>query len=357
MKSRMSPNSEYLPQESFVRRFHVEQKRTERSKRPFVLLLVESRLLDESHASGAHDKILAALAQSTRETDVRGWYQQGAALGVIFTEIAAENRDAVARTISTKIGAVLSAELSAEELREVDLSFYIFPEDWQRGGTGPTDISLHEHVAKIRNPRKAELLAKRGLDIAGSALALLVGAPLFLGIAIAVKATSGGPILFRQTRVGQYGRRFTFLKFRSMYAANDPTIHEKFIKSMIAGSEKTVYKITNDPRITPLGRWLRKTSMDELPQFLNVLMGQMSLVGPRPPIPYEVEAYDIWHCRRLLDVKPGITGLWQVAGRSKTKFDDMVRLDLQYARTWTFWMDVKILLRTPRAVVMGDGAY
>jgi lipopolysaccharide/colanic/teichoic acid biosynthesis glycosyltransferase len=357
MNSRISLSSDFLPQESFVRMFHVEQKRTERSKRPFVLLLLESELLDESHPGGVRDRILAVLAQSTRETDIRGWYRQDAALGVIFTEIAVENRDSVALTISTKIGGVLSAELSPEELRQVDVSFYVFPEDWQRGGTGPTEISLHEHVAKIRNPRKIELLAKRGLDIAGSALALIVGAPIFLGLAIAVKATSEGPILFRQSRVGQYGKRFTFLKFRSMYAANDPTIHEKFIKSMIAGSEKDVYKITNDPRITPLGRWLRKTSLDELPQFLNVLMGEMSLVGPRPPIPYEVEAYDIWHCRRLLDVKPGITGLWQVAGRSKTKFDDMVRLDLQYARTWTLWMDVKILLRTPRAVVMGDGAY
>ncbi|HLX45879.1 MAG TPA: sugar transferase, partial [Bryobacteraceae bacterium] len=123
------------------------------------------------------------------------------------------------------------------------------------------------------------------------------------------------------------------------------------------GAQTSVYKITNDPRITTVGRFLRKTSLDELPQFLNVLRGDMSLVGPRPPIPYEVECYDIWHKRRLLAVKPGITGLWQVRGRSKTSFDEMVRLDLKYGETWSLWLDVKILLETPRAVFTGDGAY
>ncbi len=123
------------------------------------------------------------------------------------------------------------------------------------------------------------------------------------------------------------------------------------------GGHRKFYKLTNDPRITRIGGFLRKTSFDEIPQFLNVLRGEMSLVGPRPPIPYEVESYDIWHRRRLLGVKPGITGLWQVAGRSRTTFDEMVRLDLQYAKSWSFWLDLKILLQTPRAVVAGDGAY
>ncbi|MBZ5634713.1 MAG: exopolysaccharide biosynthesis polyprenyl glycosylphosphotransferase [Acidobacteriia bacterium] len=246
--------------------------------------------------------------------------------------------------------------LSAEQIRQVDLSFYVFPEDWDKGGTR-SDVGLHEYVAKCGNPRKISLFAKRSLDIAGSSLALIVGAPVFGAIAVAVKLSSKGPVLFQQQRVGQYGKRFTFLKFRSMYVANDHAIHEEFVKTLIAGAEKPVYKLTNDPRITPIGRFLRRTSLDELPQFLNVLRGEMSLVGPRPPIPYEVEVYDIWHRRRLLEVKPGITGLWQVMGRSRTKFDDMVRLDLQYARSWSVWLDLKILWRTPRAVFMGDGAY
>jgi lipopolysaccharide/colanic/teichoic acid biosynthesis glycosyltransferase len=143
-------------------------------------------------------------------------------------------------------------------------------------------------------------------------------------------------------------------------------VHKEYVQQLIAGkaskqpsngSGEGVYKLTADKRITPVGAFLRKTSMDELPQFINVLKGEMSLVGPRPPVPYEVEAYDIWHRRRLLEAKPGITGLWQVGGRSHVKFDDMVRLDLQYARTWSPWMDIKILARTPGAVVLGNGAH
>ena len=159
---------------------------------------------------------------------------------------------------------------------------------------------------------------------------------------------------------------FVFLKFRSMYINNDASVHAKYVRELIAGQAERkasngngegVYKLTGDARITTVGKFLRRTSLDELPQFLNVFMGQMSLVGPRPPIDYEVEAYDLWHRRRLLEAKPGITGLWQVNGRSRVKFDDMVRLDLTYARTWSPWLDFKILMRTPRAVVLGEGAY
>lgn len=357
VRSKGSSRSEFLTQEFFVRRFQLEQKRTERSRRPFVLMLLESTsLLNAARALGAREKILAALSNSTRETDIKGWYRDASVVGVIFTEIGTTNKESVANTLSTKIGDLLSAMLSAEQIRQVDLSFYVFPEDWDKGGTR-SDVGLHEYVAKCGNPRKISLFAKRSLDIAGSSLALIVGAPVFGAIAVAVKLSSKGPVLFQQQRVGQYGKRFTFLKFRSMYVANDHAIHEEFVKTLIAGAEKPVYKLTNDPRITPIGRFLRRTSLDELPQFLNVLRGEMSLVGPRPPIPYEVEVYDIWHRRRLLEVKPGITGLWQVMGRSRTKFDDMVRLDLQYARSWSVWLDLKILWRTPRAVFMGDGAY
>jgi lipopolysaccharide/colanic/teichoic acid biosynthesis glycosyltransferase len=123
------------------------------------------------------------------------------------------------------------------------------------------------------------------------------------------------------------------------------------------GTEATIYKIVNDPRVTPIGRVLRRSSLDELPQFFNVLKGDMSLVGPRPPLPYEFERYSAWHRRRVLEVKPGLTGLWQVYGRSRTNFDEMVRLDLQYARQWSLWLDLKILLKTPVVVIFGTGAY
>ena len=177
--------------------------------------------------------------------------------------------------------------------------------------------------------------------------------------------TSRGPILFKQQRIGEHGTPFTFLKFRSMYVNNDASKHKEYVRQLIAGqaeknpangSKEGIFKLTNDPRITRVGSFLRRTSLDELPQFLNVLRGEMSLVGPRPPVPYEVEAYATWHRRRLLEAKPGITGLWQVQGRSKVGFDDMVRLDLQYARLSSPWLDVKILLQTPKAVIAGDGA-
>jgi lipopolysaccharide/colanic/teichoic acid biosynthesis glycosyltransferase len=196
---------------------------------------------------------------------------------------------------------------------------------------------------------------------------LIVLSPVFAAIAIAIKLGSQGPVLFKQQRIGQFGKPFPFLKFRSMYVANNSDAHKAYVQSLIAGSKeqptgqegekKIAFKIKNDPRVTGIGRFIRRTSLDELPQFWNVLVGQMSLVGPRPPIAYEVEAYYIWHRRRVLEAKPGITGLWQVYGRSRTTFDDMVRLDLQYSEKWSPLLDIKILLQTPRAVFSGDGAY
>jgi lipopolysaccharide/colanic/teichoic acid biosynthesis glycosyltransferase len=185
-------------------------------------------------------------------------------------------------------------------------------------------------------------------------------------IALAIQLTSKGSVVFQQERLGQFGSRFKFLKFRTMYANNDPKVHQEYTQRFIAGQSSShtteqgkpvVYKITNDSRVTPIGRFLRKTSLDELPQLWNVLRGEMSLVGPRPPVPDEFEVYDIWHRRRVLEVKPGVTGLWQVSGRSRMCFDDMVRLDLRYCQSWSLLLDLKILIATPRAVISGEGAY
>jgi lipopolysaccharide/colanic/teichoic acid biosynthesis glycosyltransferase len=208
-------------------------------------------------------------------------------------------------------------------------------------------------------------LCKRAIDIFGSILALLLLSPVMLVIAVAVKVTSPGPIIFRQERFGLLGKKFWFLKFRSMYINNDSSIHREYIETLIKKENKGdqgqngngVYKITDDPRITAVGKFLRKTSLDELLQFINVLKGEMSLVGPRPPIPYEFEKYDTWHRRRVFSIKPGITGLWQVKGRSRTTFDEMVRLDLEYIINWSLWLDFKILIRTPLAVLSAKGAY
>jgi lipopolysaccharide/colanic/teichoic acid biosynthesis glycosyltransferase len=191
-------------------------------------------------------------------------------------------------------------------------------------------------------------------------VALLLLSPVFFSIAALIKATSKGPVFFKQRRIGQAGKEFTFLKFRSMHVNNDPAIHQEYVRKLIS-QELTeadgTYKIKNDPRVTAIGRLLRKSSLDELPQFINVLKGDMSLVGPRPPIPYEFENYSLWHRRRILEAKPGLTGVWQVSGRSRTTFDEMVRMDLRYIREQCLWLDVKILFKTPLAVLKGDGAY
>jgi lipopolysaccharide/colanic/teichoic acid biosynthesis glycosyltransferase len=151
-----------------------------------------------------------------------------------------------------------------------------------------------------------------------------------------------------------------------MDADNNSSVHRDYVKRFISGDtylnegengQSPVYKLVDDTRVTRVGKFLRRSSLDELPQFLNVLKGEMSLVGPRPPIPYECDVYELWHRRRVLEAKPGITGLWQVNGRSTTTFDDMVRLDLRYARSWSLWLDIKILLKTPQAVLSREGAY
>jgi lipopolysaccharide/colanic/teichoic acid biosynthesis glycosyltransferase len=257
----------------------------------------------------------------------------------------------------------LRDELTTEQFSQISLSFHFFPDQWDHENTGrPSNPTLYPDLFSSNHEKRSLLIVKRAMDIAGSVLMLVFCAPLLLLIAAMVKATSKGPVLFRQHRVGQYGRRFTFLKFRSMRVDNDPSVHREYVTKLIAGEADRVkagapgtgvYKLANDNRITGIGMFLRKTSLDELPQFVNVLKGDMSLVGPRPPIPYELAAYQTWHRRRVLEVKPGITGLWQVTGRSQVKFDDMVRLDLRYATSWSPWLDLKILLRTPGAVIKG----
>ena len=232
---------------------------------------------------------------------------------------------------------------------------------------GLADKTFYPERSKRERAQTNTLRVKRFMDVVGSIAGILLFSPFFILIPIGIKLTSRGPVLFRQERVGRYGEKFTFLKFRSMYVNIDEDVHKQFVQNLISGKApeqngdngdgKKVYKITRDKRVTPFGYVLRKTSLDELPQFFNVLKGEMSLVGPRPPIPYEVEKYDIWHWHRVLEVNPGITGLWQVMGRSSTTFDEMVRLDLLYARTWSLWMDIDILLKTPRAVLTGKGAY
>ena len=211
---------------------------------------------------------------------------------------------------------------------------------------------LHEPLSK------ANRAVKRTLDVIGALTLLLVSLPALLIAAAAIKLDSPGPVLFSQTRVGRGGRPFRILKLRSMYVDNDDSEHRAYVARLIAGqasSEDGVFKLVNDPRVTRVGRLIRRYSVDELPQFWNVLRGDMSLVGPRPALPGEVAMYDP-AARQRLAVKPGVTGLWQVSGRCELSFSDMVELDVTYCQQWTLRRDLAILLRTPAAAFGGRGA-
>lgn len=231
--------------------------------------------------------------------------------------------------------------------------------------TSVEQIGVLPMVRLFREPlSELERFVKRTSDIVISGVAIILLSPLLLIVSLFVKRGSPGPVMFRQERVGMDGRIFLCYKFRTMRADSDDAAHREAYRKNIEGgheantgneSDPVFGKVKNDPRVTRAGYWLRRASLDELPQLFNVLTGDMSIVGPRPPIPYEVEKYDIWH-RKRLDMKPGITGLWQVSGRNRLTFDEMVRTDLYYIENWSIWLDLKIILLTLPAVWRGDGA-
>jgi exopolysaccharide biosynthesis polyprenyl glycosylphosphotransferase len=198
-----------------------------------------------------------------------------------------------------------------------------------------------------------QLLAKRFADTALATLLLILLSPLMLAVAVLVAFTSAGPILYRQIRCGLGGRRFTLLKFRSM-VQNAEELRADM--EHLNEADGPVFKIADDPRVTPIGRWLRRTSLDELPQLWNILRGDMSFVGPRPPIPAEVDKYESWQ-RRRLRMRPGLTCLWALEGRSQLNFDRWMQLDLSYIDRWSLWLDAQIFLKTIPHVLFGRGAW
>jgi exopolysaccharide biosynthesis polyprenyl glycosylphosphotransferase len=224
-------------------------------------------------------------------------------------------------------------------------------------------IGVLPMIRLFREPLSSSArLLKRSFDIVISALSIALLFPVWLLIALLIKLDSKGPVFYTQERVGMDGRLFLVFKFRTMKAGADSKSHREYQKAFIEGRAeanlgadgKPTYKLFSDPRITRVGKALRRTSLDEVPQLLNVLMGDMSVVGPRPPIPYEVEAYELWH-RKRLDMKPGLTGLWQVSGRNRLPFEEMVRLDLFYIENWSLLLDLKIILRTGLVMIGGEG--
>jgi lipopolysaccharide/colanic/teichoic acid biosynthesis glycosyltransferase len=332
-----------------------ERKRAERFDQPFMLAVVAARPGAVAESS-SWATVIAALQSVTGETDVIGWLDKDATLALIVPEIGTDA--AVHRTLRRKLRRELILRLESEGvLNRFSIRLHVNT-GAQPAATPAEPLPVELHGRAATTPVREAL--KRGLDVLGSTALLLLLLPVYAVVGALVKLTSEGPIFFRQDRIGRMGHPFKMLKFRTMYLNSDSAIHQKYVTDFINSSDRlakdSVFKIVSDPRVTPLGRILRKTSLDELPQFWNVLRGDMSLVGPRPPLAYEVQQYKPWHYRRVVEAKPGITGLWQVTGRSRTTFDDMVRLDLRYARTYSVWTDVKILLATPRAVISGKGA-
>jgi lipopolysaccharide/colanic/teichoic acid biosynthesis glycosyltransferase len=356
-----------LGEDAFVSMLYLERRRAERAQKRYVLMLLDVRdATADASKRQTLGKITETLCSITRETDIIGWYLEDHLIGVIGTEIGKASSEEIREKISGKFKSAFSAVLGPQKASLIFVSFHFFPEEKKNGDPDDcANITLYPDLSRKGTSRRLALGVKRAMDIIGSALALLLLSPLFGLIALAIKLNSKGPILFRQERLGQYGNKFRLLKFRSMRTDCDSRIHEEYVSRFIAGQvssnqdngQGSVFKLQKDPRVTSVGALLRKTSLDEFPQFWNVLVGHMSLVGPRPPLAYEFKVYDVWHRRRVLEIQPGITGLWQVEGRSRTQFDDMVRLDLKYARKWTIWLDLKILLQTPAAVVSGEGAH
>jgi exopolysaccharide biosynthesis polyprenyl glycosylphosphotransferase len=225
------------------------------------------------------------------------------------------------------------------------------------------DVSVL-HVENMGLYATMPQLLKRAMDMSIALLTLIAVSPVMLITAILIRIDSAGPIFFVQERVGLNGRTFHMIKFRSMRADCDPKIHQEYLQQLIRGDQanavdengKPIYKIARDPRITRFGLFIRKTSIDELPQIFNVLRGEMSLVGPRPPIQYEVDEYQDWHMKRL-HIRPGITGLWQVSGRNRLSFDQMVQLDIAYIEQWSLWLDLKILIKTIPVLLKIDQSF
>jgi lipopolysaccharide/colanic/teichoic acid biosynthesis glycosyltransferase len=340
-----------------------ERKRAERSGRPLVLVLLT---LPPRHRRSSPEAAAAErLAAATESTDVVGWYEPGAVIGIVRLLTIAPEAGLPSSAAGADGGRRLAARLEQEVAQGCSVRVLVYPEPVPptTEELGTIDPTLYPELAFPRRRERRRDAAKRTLDAVASLLLLVVLAPAIAVIAVLVKLTSPGPAFFGQTRIGHMRRPFTVLKFRTMYAHADSAVHEEFVSRFIAAGGTNgqppvdgLFKLTQDRRVTRLGRFLRKTSLDELPQLWNVLRGEMSLVGPRPPVPYEYAQYQPWHRRRVIDTKPGLTGLWQVAGRSRTTFDEMVRLDLRYARTRSLRRDLAIICRTPPAVISGKGA-
>jgi len=354
-----------LDEAVFRERIVTERKYVERSGRALLLLLVKRQSgmpLDSSIGVSAVADMLWTMRE---ESGILGWLDGGRMIGVIMPEINPQDVAGVCTYLKMKFHEAVAYHAGHDLWSDLSLGIRIYPEFYSSVETRPelADPLLYPDLFVGWRMKRGFWFLKRSMDVMISGLLLILLLPVLSLIATLVKMTSPGPALFRQVRVGHLMQPFTMYKFRTMYKSADHQVHHSYVSWFITESDQlqadeksSIFKMMSDSRITPIGGLLRRTSLDELPQLWNVLVGDMSLVGPRPPLPYEVEQYKPWHRGRVLYAKPGITGLWQVVGRSRTTFDEMVRLDLRYARTQSLWIDIKILLATPKAVIFGKGA-
>jgi lipopolysaccharide/colanic/teichoic acid biosynthesis glycosyltransferase len=307
---------------------------------------------------------MARLRELVRETDLLGQMDSGDCAVLLPDTDARGLQGFVAR---------IGRELRAGAGPELAMTAATYPDQlFENLGAGREVVPLGSLMLDDTGPAApAGYTGKRVLDLVGASLALVLLAPLMAAVALAVAVSSPGPVVFRQLRLGRGGAPFVFYKFRTMTHGADDGVHRDFVARLITGAGAAAvsapnmqadgqapggFKLQRDPRVTQLGRFLRRTSLDELPQFFNVLRGDMSLVGPRPPIPYEARHYRAWHLRRLLQLKPGLTGPWQVSGRSQVPFDEMVRMDLRYIARCSLALDLLLLVRTVGVVLSGRGA-
>lgn len=384
----MNPDAMHClqPRERMHALVHRERARSDRSTQPFTLVLF--RIPGCSGSDRAMLRLANTALRRSRITDDVGWFD-GRTLAALLPDTHTEGAWCYANSVKEL--------MAASHQRVVDVTVYTYPTNWTRkveeggeasdvtgggdrraGGRGrraPAVAGVAEVgqdvpvVARARDARgetgtgasaamedlfvRPMPIGKRIFDIVATSLIVLMISPLLVLAALAVWLSSPGPIIFRQKRAGLGGKPFTMYKFRSMYADAEARMAEL---RKLNEADGPVFKMKNDPRITPIGRFIRKTSIDELPQLFNVLLGNMSLVGPRPPIIAETKEYETWQHRRL-EVTPGITCIWQVSGRSNISFEQWMRMDVQYSHITSISADVKILLKTIPAVFFGRGAH
>lgn len=351
----LSPNKNGLSKIEFLKFLRMEKRRAERTKLPLSLAIFSFNGSENGDLDSISRNFLKYLTKVTRETDIKGYLNEGEVALLLPDTDENGLKQCVEKIINGNGDVPWSISMGTYP----DYIFHKLLSEEDNPDFFPLDLD------KEINRPWFQFLLKKIMDIIGSLIAIIIFSPLMIILSILIKITSPGPVIFKQMRLGHRGRRFPFYKFRSMYHNIDDRIHREYVAKLIQGDLEKInqgkkgdkfFKLKDDPRVTPLGKFIRQTSLDELPQFFNVLKGEMSLVGPRPPLPYEVEKYKSWHLRRILEMKPGITGFWQVSGRSRTTFDEMVRLDLRYVQNWSLWLDIKILFQTFREIIFPKGA-